>query len=421
MSNVNVLAGTRAGVGYSEKASGREAGAEAARDALAQAGLDTCDLVLLFATGKQDPAAVRDGVRSVVGDRARLIGGATVGIITGDRYGFEGHQVGVAVLQSDRLRVDLFLETDLSDREYNAGRGLGRQIRAAYPDGQPAGLLLLYDIVKNTIGGDLNLATPLLAGMTDSLGTWPTTAGGGLMGNLQFSQCFQFVDDRIVSRALTGLALDGPVRMDTIIMHGCRPSGRYYTITKAEGNIVLELDGQPAAEVISRMLGPDTDRSTWADYPIFITLGINNGDKFGEYNEDDYAVRLCSAVDAERGGLAFFGDDLQKGREVRLMRRSIDMQYMRPRVDELRARLAGRRPILALYVDCAGRCSAMSGSDGEEAFEIQKALGAEMPLLGWYTGGEIARSGGVMQSHNYTGILSILSEPAELSPDAAPS
>ena len=94
------------------------------------------------------------------------------------------------------------------------------------------------------------------------------------------------------------------------------------------------------------------------------------------------------------------------------MRRSLDPKHMAARVDELKARVSGRRPVLALYIDCAGRCSAICGSDVEEANEIQKALGAEMPLLGWYVGGEIARAANVMQSHNWTGVLSILSEDA---------
>jgi hypothetical protein len=410
MSIVQAAQATRAGVGYSEKPAGRDAGAEAAAAAMAQAGLDSCDLVLAFATGKQDPAAVRDGVRSIVGERAHIVGGATVGVITGNRLGFEGHQVGVAVLRAPRVSTEILLERSIADREYEAGEALGRRIRSRFGPSGPDALLLLYDIVKTSMGSSLNLATPLLAGMTAALGEWPATVGGGLMGNLQFSSSFQFVGDEITSRGLIGLALQGDLRMDALTIHGCRPSGRYYTITKADGCVVLELDGQPAAEVVARMLGPD--RSSWEDYPLFVTLGINNGDPFGPYREDDYAVRLCSAVDRERGGLAFFGDDLQPGRQVQLMRRSIDLGYMADRVSELLGRLDGRRPVLALYIDCAGRCSAMSGSDGEEATEIQRALGGEVPLLGWYVGGEIARAGDVMQSHNWTGVLSILSEPS---------
>jgi small ligand-binding sensory domain FIST len=229
------------------------------------------------------------------------------------------------------------------------------------------------------------------------------------MGDLQFSRGFQWIDDSIVTRSAAALAIGG-VRMDTIQMHGCRPSGRYRTVTAADGNLVLEIDGRPALEVVAEMLGPDTDGTSWEDYPIFVTFGINNGDKFGPFREDDYAVRLCSAVDKARGGLAFFGDDLQPGQEFQLMRRSFDFNYMQRRVAELMSRIDGRRPLLALYIDCAGRCSAMTGTEGEEATEIQKALGDRVPLLGWYVGGEIARAGSIMQSHNWTGVLSILSE-----------
>jgi hypothetical protein len=404
-----VATSTRGGVGYSEQPNAREAGAEAARRAMAQAGVDSCDLVFLFATAKQDPAAVRDGVRLVVGPKPRLIGGATVGVITNDFLGYEGHQVGVAVLKSPGLRVELFHEPHISDREYDAGLRLGRQIREAFPREQPGGLLVMYDVVNTGIGGSLNLATPFLAGMTDAIGEWPTTAGGALMGDLQFSRGFQWIDDAIVTRSAAAVAIAG-LRMDTIQMHGCRPSGRYRTVTAADSNVVLAIDGRPALEVVAEMLGPDTERSSWEDYPIFVTFGINNGDKFGPYREDDYAVRLCSAVDKARGGLAFFGDDLQPGQEFQLMRRSLDLNYMQRRVAELLSRLEGRRPVMALYIDCAGRCSAMSGADGEEATEIQKAFGDRVPLLGWYVGGEIARAGSVMQSHNWAGVLSILSE-----------
>ena len=57
----------------------------------------------------------------------------------------------------------------------------------------------------------------------------------------------------------------------------------------------------------------------------------------------------------------------------------------------LLGRLAGRKPFFALYIDCAGRASAYCGSDGEEAAEVQRVLGREIPLLGIYCGVEIAR------------------------------
>jgi hypothetical protein len=412
MSQVSVAAETRAGVGHSAKADDREAGVEAARAALEQAGVERCDLVLLFVTGKGDPAAVEAGVRSVVGPHPKIVGGATVGVITRECLGFEGHQVGVAVLTSPRIQVQAFSEGNISDRELEAGRSLGTKIRAAFPEAQPTGLLLLVDIVKTEIGGSTNLLTPLLSGLTQTLGDWPPTAGGALMGNLMFSRSFQWNGDTLTDKSAVALTLSGNARLDSVTLHGCRPSGRYFTVTKADGSMVLELDGRPATEVVAQILGAGGEKTNWEAFPLFVTLGINHGDPFGEYREENYAVRMCSAVDKDRGGLAFFADDLQPGVKVQFLRRSIDMQYMADRVNELKARVAGRRPILALYIDCAGRCSAMCGSDGEEATEIQRMIGGEMPLLGWYVGGEIARAGAVMQSHNWTGILSIISEDA---------
>ncbi|MBW3672197.1 MAG: FIST C-terminal domain-containing protein, partial [Acidobacteria bacterium] len=365
---------------------------------------------LLFATSKHDPQALRDGIRSVIGPDARLTGGSAVGVITNDRLGYEGHQVGVAVLASPELRVDLFVAREIKDREYDAGRELGERIAAAGlfdPN-----LILMYDLVKSQVeeGISLNMATPLLAGLTDALeGSWPPTAGGGLMGDSQFRDSFQLNEDFIEHQSAIALALAGGIRMDTIICHGCKPASSYFTITRADGNVVLELDGRRAVDVVAQWMGSDSDERAWEDYPLYITLGMNHGEKFGCYQEDDYAVRLCMDVDRERGGLAFFGDDLQTGKEVQLMRRSIDFSYIGQRVRSLMSRLDDRRPVLALYIDCIGRAGA-HGIEGEEASEVQRIVGERVPMIGWYVGCEIAQAGASMQSHNWTGVLSVLSE-----------
>jgi hypothetical protein len=403
-------AGTRAGVGYSENPNARQAGIEAAGEALRMAGTERPDLVLLYATSKADPAALLEGVRSVVGPTARIMGGSAVGVITNDRLGYEGHQVGVAVLSSDTVRTDLFIARDIVDNEYGVGRALGEQIRAHALEGEP-NIIISYDIVRRmqAEGMSLNMATPLIAGLGEALGHWPPTAGGGMTGDMMWNPAFQFCDDGIEQHSALALVLHGGVRMDTVIMHGCRPSTGYRTITKADGNVVLEIDGRRAVDVIADLTG-GVGAVDWADYPLFITLGINNGDRFGEYREDDYSVRLCMDVDRERGGLVFFGDDLTAGTQVQLMRRSINFDYIHERTRALLDAQEGRRPFLALYIDCAGRAASYAGTARDEAEEVQRAIGSEIPLFGWYVGCEIARAGGRMQSHNWTGVLCVLSE-----------
>jgi len=401
---------TQFGVGFSEQADSRQAGVEAAAAALAEAGPGRCDLALLFSTSKHAPRQLRDGVRSVIGPAARLIGGYSAGAITREKLGYEGFQVIVGVMSSDSIQVDMFIEGGLSGNEREVGRALARQIRSKTYSGEP-NILLMYDSVRESVasGAALNLATPLIAGMTDVLETWPRAAGVGMMGDMQWNPTYQWFDDRIEQHSAMALVLSGGVRLDTIIMHGCKPGSAYHTITRAEGPAVVEIDGRPALEVIAELLGPEYDRS-WEEYPIFVTLGVNKGDKFGPFREEDYANRLCMAVDQERKALIMFEDDLKTGDEVQLMRRSIDFEYMGARVGDLLRRVGDRRPLFALYIDCTGRAGTYCGTEREEAEEVQKAIGTRMPLLGMYSGVEIAKVGGSMQALDYTGVLCVFSE-----------
>ena len=401
---------TKAGVGYSERVKSREAGAEAVRAALLDADLSACNLVLVFGTDKHDPVQLRDGIRTVVGPAPRLIGGYSMGIITKDRLGYDGYQVGAAVMSSDSVTVDMFIETGLVGNEYKVGLALGQQIQGGRYAGSPNVLLMYDSVIRSAAQGlALNMATPLVEGISQAIGPWPPAAGVGMMGSMQWNPTFQWFDDRIEQHSAMALVLSGGVQMDTIIMHGCRPASGYHTITNAEGPLVLEIDGKPALDAITELLGPDSDK-TWEDYPLFVTLGVNKGDKFGRFKEEDYANRLVMAVDQERRALVMFENDLKPGFEVQLMRRSIDFDYVGRRADELLGRLGRRTPLFALYIDCAGRASAYCGTEREEAEEVQRVIGSRMPLLGMYSGVEIAKVGQDMQALDWTGVLCVFSE-----------
>ncbi len=402
---------TKAGVGFSENPKSFDAGVEVAKAAMNEAGVDKCDLAIMYSTSKHDPSELRNGVRSVIGPEARLIGGYAIGAFTKDQLGYEGYQVGVAVISSDTVQIDMFIEKGLPDNEFNVGVALGKQVKSKKYKDTP-NILLMYDSIKSKppegIVFNMNLATPLIEGMGQSLGTWPPAAGVGMIGDWQSNPTYQWFDDRIEQQAAMALVLRGGVRMDTIIMHGCKPSSGYHTITKAEHNVVLEIDGKRAVDAVADLLG-DAFKS-WEECPFFVTLGLNKGDKYGEFKEEEYANRLVMGVDKERGGLMMFEPDLKVGAEVQLMRRSIDFKYMGKRVADLLERVGDRKPFFALYIDCAGRASAYSGTEGEEAEEIQKTIGTKMPLLGMYSGVEIAKVGGDMQALDWTGVLCVFSE-----------
>lgn len=401
---------TKFGVSYSENPKSFEAGVEMAKQAMSQAGIDKCNLAIMYSTSKQDPVQLSSGVRSVIGPGARLIGGYSMGIITNNYLGYEGYQAGIAVMSSESIDVDMFITNSLPGNEVNSGVALGDQIKNKKYKGNP-NIIIMYDAIKepNPTAMSLNLATPLIKGIEKSIGTWPNAAGVGMMGDFQWNRTYQWFDNQIFQDTAMALVLSGGVRMDTIIMHGCKPSSDYHKITKADGNVVLEIDGKPAVDMIANLLGENSGLG-WQDFPLFVTLGVNKGDKYGEFKEEEYANRLCMSVDKERGGLVMFEPDLDEGCEVQLMRRSIDFQYIGQRAQKLLDGLGARKPLIALYIDCAGRASAYCGTEGEEAEEVQKVIGTKMPLLGMFSGVEIAKVGNEMQALDWTGVLCVFSE-----------
>lgn len=400
------------GVGYSEQVDSDRAATEAIQAAIAQigGGNPSVQLALIFSTSRHNPQQIHQAIRAIVGEQTRIIGGYAVGIITQNALAYDGYQIGIALLQTDSVDIDLFIEPGLAENEYAVGKALGQQIQQV--ESCDRNVLLLYDSV-NRIGKalKLNMATPLLKGLRTVLDPLPILAGAGLVGDMQCRETFQWFDDRITQHAAMALVLSGNIQMDSVIMHGCRPASSYYTITKTDGPVVLEIEGRPALDVIADLLGPESGK-TWRDYSFFVTLGVNKGEKWGRFDEDAYANRLCMRVDNDRKGLVMFEPDLQPGVDVQLMYRSMDFKYIARKAETLLETIAaqGRRPIFAFYIDCAGRAAAYSGLDEEEATEVQKVIGSRMPLLGIYAGVEIGKVNQEAQALDWTGVLCVFSE-----------
>lgn len=397
----------RAAVAFSELPDSRSAAGEAARAAQASLGAPA-DLVLLFATARHDVAELRAGLRQELGEHPRLLVGGAVGVITSHAFGYAGSQLGLALIHAGDGGLSLLSEGGMDEDEADTGRRLGVRLCPMLAARRHAAALLFYDAKSQRNGrGRLNMATPLLKGLAEACGNLPPLVGAGLIGDMAGSLMPQVVGDTLCSQQAVALVLDG-VTMDTAIMHGCQPASDYVRVTRADGNLVYELDHRPALDVVAELLGHTVPPE---DFAFFATLGVNQGDKWGAYDEAAYMNRLCLKADLKRGALVMFEPDLSEGTEVQLMMRSLNLDYIAPRVESLFSGLHGRRPVLALYINCAGRAAAYSGQEREDAVEVQRAVAGRVPLLGFYSGVEIGMVLGRPMPLDWTGVFCLLSVP----------
>jgi small ligand-binding sensory domain FIST len=159
--------------------------------------------------------------------------------------------------------------------------------------------------------------------------------------------------------------------------------------------------------VVSELLG-DAD-ITPAEYGFFVTLGRNMGDKWADFDETAYVNRMCLKANEKNNSLIMFEPDLEQGVEVQLMHRTVNIDYVAPRIDAVMNTLGDRKPVMAFYINCAGRAAAYSGLDGEDGHEVQRILADKVPLLGFYSGVEIAPVRGRPEPLDWTGVFCLLS------------
>lgn len=394
----------KVGVGFRNAADSEAAGREATLAALADGRLSGCDLVLAFSTSLHDAEAFRDGIRSAAGPRARIVGGQAVGALTNRELGYGSFETGVAVFRFDGSGAEVISEGGLDRGERAVGHRLGEALRHRAHD-DPT--LLLYDSINRVDRRmKLNMATPLLEGLSNAAGSRSALVGAGLCGDMSGSPTYQIVDDEVRQQSAMAVVFDNAVRMHSTILHGCQPASDYRTVTRTDGATILELDGEPAVDVIRHLLG---DRISPEEFGFFVTLGLNVGDPWAPYDESSYINRLCLKVDHRRGGLVMFEPDIREGAQVQFMHRNVNLDYIPPRIEALFDELGNRRPVFALYIDCAGRAASYAGLDEEDAAMVQRVVGDRAPLLGFYSGVEIGQILGQPRPLDWTGVFCLFS------------
>lgn len=405
----------KVGVGYANQGDAFSAGCRAAKEAMGQQRIDRPDLVIAFCAGSLDGEPFVRGLRTVVGETVPIIGGSAIGIITNEQISYKGHPAGAAILQSDALRVRVSAAADLDRDEYRAGKRLAEQL-PEQPDEKV--LLLFFDSIKtpatSTTPPVMNASPPLIRAIDEGLHARVPIVGAGVIGDYRFQPTQQFCGERVTNQSAVAAILAGPFGVYHRIIHGCTlKDGIYHRITRMAGSVVYELDGRPIVEVIDELYGG----TQWqAQTPVNrISLGINHGEKYTPFKESDYVNRLIAGVLPSREGVVLFEPDLQEGIEIQFMLRDPEtiLASARRNTEELLDQMGrdGKTARFGLYIDCAGRTAELSETLTEEAAEVQALFRRQdVPLLGFYSGVEIAPCLGKSRGLDWTGVLLVFTE-----------
>jgi hypothetical protein len=383
----------------------------AVREAVAALGpsAQSPQIVMAFAGGKLDPFAVRAALADQLG-QVPVAGGSAAGAISRQGLGYSGFEIGLVAFDDPKTAPQLIKSDALGRGERVAGAELGLQVRQTVNDASV--VVMFFDSVASTVPPRLHYASALVAGFNEAMGNAPVTLiGGGMLTDMNMSGAWVFDGDGVNKHATTALIFPPCIEAETEILHGCRPVSTFMEITRIDGATVYELDGEPALRVIERMLGLPIGGGRGQELSLIATLGQKQGDPYAPYDERSYVNRLILTADADTGSITLFEPDFEPGAMVQIMSRdnSLMLESVRRGVATANASIQDRDALLALYIDCAGRASARSGSPIEEAELVAKGLAPSVPLLGFYSGVEVAPfAGDRSKPLDWTGVLTLL-------------
>ena len=244
----------------------------------------------------------------------------------------------------------------------------------------------------------------------------------------------------VFSGGLSGVAFAQGAALMSRVTQGCQPISGEHDITACDANVVTALDGESALDVMLADLGVSLDQPRDALEKVRTTLvGLRSADaaqqdgrvqRPGQFGAD-VVVRHIIGLDPARSGIAI-ADVPMLGMKLAFCERNVaaaradlvrvcaeireELEPEEVSLDVANA-LSGlhadaaphpaRRIAGAIYVSCSGRGGPHFGAPSAELQIVRRALG-DVPLVGFFAGGEIARH----QLYGYTGVLTVFTTGA---------
>jgi small ligand-binding sensory domain FIST len=230
-----------------------------------------------------------------------------------------------------------------------------------------------------------------------------TKVGGLASGGRRAGDSTLFVNGGVYASGAACLTLDGDLDVRAIVAQGCRPVGQPLFVTRAHGNLLLELDGRRPTEVIQEMYenAGERDREL-LPRALFLGLVMRPGES--RYGRGDFLVRNLLGVDDETGAL-WIGAGIEVNQVVQFHVRDAvtsaeDLEQALRQLDDASA------PAGALLFQCLGRGRHLYGRPDHDTDAFRRHAAAT-PLGGFFCNGEIGPVRARSFVHGYTSAFAV--------------
>ena len=352
-------------VGHAQALNGREAGLQAAHQALNKLGPGTPKLGFIVASHHYQARDVIGGVSGLLGDTPMIGFSSPAGLVS---EGLRPNSVVVALLSGD-----FQAETQWLPAYAQSARETGTKLAKHITEKSASACLFFAD----GFNGD---ADQLCSALSSSI----PLAGGLAAGDLHTGHSYQLAGPQTGSGALAAAFLRGGMRIGIGSSHGWNPVGSQFRITRSRGFWLRTLDGRPASETYAQLFGYPARE--WAFPPLshlarLYPLGIEQGDTL--------IVRAPIRVEAD--GSFRMNAPVRDGVDAYLLvgSRASCEKAAQQATQQAIQQLQGSKPVFALVlVDLAWEML-LKSHPGTEVNAVQDILGKDVQIAGGYTLGQV--------------------------------
>ncbi len=377
-------------------------GRDAATEAMAGLGGGAPALCLVFASIDYCVAEVVQGIRSVVGPAAAVVGATSCGEFT--ERGVETGSVAVGLVASTDYRFEVRAARGLKDDLTQVFADLATELGDFVASPGETSVIMLVDGLAG-LGEEATLTASAVFGPEARI------VGGAAGDGLAFKETWVIAGDQVLTDAVAVCVAKGPSTFFAGVQHGHEPLSEPLEVTRADGSVLFEVNGRPAWDVWreatrerARDMGIDVDRladaSAEGSFLIRFELGLETG--------AGYKIRVPLSRGAD--GSLNFACTIPEGVRFRIMqsRQENQVESARTAAQRALAELGGRAVAGALVFDCVCR-SIILGDAFPQAVAVMQEVVGPVPLLGFETYGEICMDPTQFSGfHNTTSVVVLI-------------